>query len=433
MQRIWFLFYNLFVLPLMWLTFNIMQLWNEKVRKGLKGRNGMLKRLEAELIPFESCTPRFWIHNSSMGEFEQAKPIIGKLKEDFPDCFIIVTFFSPSGYEHTKEYNKADILTYIPFDSYFKAKKFIDMVKPDMALMIKYDLWPNHLWYLKKRSIPVALVNASARPAVLSGNGLLKKFFIPLYKNFAFILTISDEAKKFINSVLHEPEKVFVTGDTRYDQVVSRAESAENDVENLRKIMNGRKCFVAGSTWPSDEKELIPALKAVFERNIKFWVVLVPHEPTEEHINQLQIMLDRAGLTYILFSSLKENSDKKSDVLIVDTVGILASLYSLADMAYVGGGFAPGVHSVLEPAAFGKVVLFGPKHTNSFEANRLLENGGGIVVRDNREIEVVFTDFFGSESAGLSKGEKAGQLVRENLGATERIVSHIKSRLKNND
>jgi len=302
-----------------------------------------------------------------------------------------------------------------------------------MALMIKYDLWPNHLWCLQEKSIPVVLVNASIRPAVLTGNFLIKSFFMPFYKYFKFILTISPEAKEFMDSSLHEPDKVFVAGDTRYDQVVKRAESAEADVENLRKIMHGRRCFVAGSTWPSDERELIPALYAVFKRDIKFWVVLVPHEPTEEHIFQLQSLLDSIGIKHVRFSELNKNGSGDFDVLIVDTVGILASLYSLADITFVGGGFAPGVHSVLEPAAFGKLVLFGPKYTNSFEAERLLEKGGGIVVRDDREIEAVFTDFFSSGSSGLSKGDKAGLLVRENLGATERIVAHIKNCLKNND
>ena len=429
MINIWFWIYNIFIIPLMKTGSLVVSLWNNKVYTGLKGRKGLFKQLESELKQFTQNHPRFWIHNSSMGEFEQAKPIIKQLKKEFPDSFIIVTFFSPSGYEHSHNYKEADKLSYIPFDSYFGARKFVKIVKPDLAIMIKYDLWPNHLWYLFKKKIPVLLVNASVRPSVLKGKGLLRKFFISIYNRFDAILTISSDAKDFLSEVLKKTERIIITGDTRYDQVLNIAESAEKVTKNLRKFIEGTKCLVAGSTWPSDEKHLIPALKKVFSDDIDFCVILVPHEPTKEHIAKLQNQLTENNLRYKRISQLDGTSNADFDVLIVDTVGILASLYALADLTYVGGSFYQGIHSVLEPAAFGKPVIFGPKYTNSVEAVELLKNGGGVKVTNSMEIYNTLKSFLTSDNTMEKFGQRAGVFVKENQGATSRIIEIIKKYL----
>jgi len=426
MKRLRFLIYNGIALPVMWFLFHTYSIWNKKIRNGLKDRRGLMSRLGEQLTLYDGHGPRFWIHNSSMGEFEQAKPIIKQLRKEFPRCFILVTFFSPSGYQNTKEYEYADILTYIPFDTFHNARNFIDLAKPDMAVMIKYDLWPNHLWYCFEKKVPVLLVNASVRPAVLKNRGPMKRFFLPIYNNFTSILTISKEAKDYMDGILKHSRRIQVTGDTRYDQVLNRAESAADDVHWLEAVAGNKPCLVAGSTWPGDERRLVPGIRRAFDQGIHFKVIIVPHEPTEEHVGKLELLLDEHKLTHTRFSELHESSTAEENVLIVDTVGILASLYSLADITYVGGGFSTGVHSVLEPAAFGKPVLFGPKHYNSHEAIELTANGGGVEVKTDMDIYDYFARVFADRKTLLQSGERAGILVHENRGATKRIVQHIK-------
>lgn len=424
MTALLLILYNYIGLPVIILGTRLAALFNGKIRRGLEGRKSGLEQLATEVTKWGESR-RFWIHNSSMGEFEQAKPIVSELKNRYPGCRVIVTFFSPSGYDHVHNYKEADFLTYLPVDTKRNIHKFIDLVQPDAALVIRHDFWPNHLSIVKNRGIPLLLVNSSIRhhktlklPLVLQANRLL-------YGCFDEILTVSDEAVSSIKEFKLSSGKVSSVGDTRYDQVVIRAKTAEEIVAPLRRLKGKKTGFVMGSTWPSDEAVLLDALCRIKKDGLLPWMVMVPHEPVEEHLKQLEERLAACDMKSHRLSQVESEGMEADEVLIVDRIGILASLYALGEITFVGGGFGPGVHSVLEPAALGKVVLYGPRSTNSFEAGQLAEKGVGFVIEDSEHMYDKLHKFFQDSKKLKELGNRAADLVGANVGATRRIGDHL--------
>ncbi|MBN2103930.1 hypothetical protein JW835_07800 [bacterium] len=422
MQMFWLFLYNIIAVPLMWIIFHLLAIRNPKIRKGIQGRKALYKKLASELSGYPVHAPCFWIHNSSMGEFEQARPLIRELKKKFTDCVILVTFFSPSGLEHVKDGDGADIISYMPFDSFFDARRFVRLVRPRAAIVVRHEFWPNHLCRLNREGIPVILINASIRhenifryPFVISGQRFL-------FRCFDAILSVSQETLGLLKKYNLYAKYAELAGDTRYDQVVERARKAETAVASLRQLKGSRCCLVAGSTWPSDEAVLFPALAQLKSKDLLPWIVLVPHEPTEKHLSQAELALHQFELSTCRFSELQK-SGTSCDVLIVDRVGLLASLYALGDIAFVGGGFGPGVHQVLEPAALGLVVFYGPRSTNSYEAGFIQKRGVGFVVDDSNRLYDQLSLFLKSPKQMETMGQKAAALVRENIGASKRIVA----------
>lgn len=427
MYWVWYYLYNLIVVPFMYLGFFLCGLVNSKIQKGIRGRKKLFGDLEEKMQMLSHKRPCFWIHNSSMGEFEQAKPLIRQLKKTYPNGCAVVSFFSPSGFEHAQDDHEADYLCYIPFDSRRRASRFLSLVQPNVAIVIRHDLWPNHLWQLKKRNIPTVLINCSVRlgwyyriPFVLWANRMM-------LRTFDMILTVSKEAKSFCDLFHFNENKIRIVGDTRYDQVVQRAKEAEKIVAPLRKIKGKRKCFIAGSTWPSDEVVLFKGFSKLFAKGIDIWIVLVPHEPTNEHLYQIEEEVSQLGLRSSRLSEVEKGKHVDSEILVVDRIGMLASLYALGELTFVGGGFGPGVHNVLEPAALGKIVLFGPKCRNSYEAGLLEKRGVGFVVKDGDEVYARLFSFLDNSDKLAELGPEATNLVKENVGATERIVDCLES------
>jgi 3-deoxy-D-manno-octulosonic-acid transferase len=424
MKPLGYFIYNGILVPLLYGGIYIISLFHPKLRKIIKVRKGLLTILNHDLSKFARDDPRIWIHNSSMGEYEQAKPLIRRIKERIPQVQIIVSFFSPSGLEHVEDKGEADLLCYLPFDTPKKARQFISLVKPKVAIMVRHDIWPNHIYELKRQGIPSILINCALPYHIrrTSKFRILNRF---LYHPFHSILTVSQRSKSYV--LEHRFTEGFVesVGDTRYDQVVHRAEEAEAIVAPLRKWKGNRKGFVAGSTWPSDETVIFQALAPLFREQQNLWVVIVPHEPTEEAVKVIKDLCVQKGLTSIRFSQIESNRIKKPDILIVDRVGILASLYALGEVSFVGGGFGPGVHNVLEPAALGTVVLFGPRNQNSQEADQLVRKGVGVIVQNAQELYQQLRTFFIESSNAIELGSRATQLVQENVGATDRIIDHL--------
>jgi 3-deoxy-D-manno-octulosonic-acid transferase len=430
MRSFWFYIYNIVAIPVLYGGFYFISLFHKKIRKGIRVRKTLFENLEKQVQSLDSKGPRFWIHNSSMGEFEQAKPLIEGLKQRFPDGSVIVSFYSPSGFEHVQDYPHADILCYIPFDSYGKARRFIKTIQPDVALMVRHDLWPNHLWRLKAEKIPAILINCSVRPKTWYHLPFLCAAIRSFFQYFDSVLAVSQETKFYWNRYRLGFQEVNVVGDTRYDQVVRRAREAEKIVAPLRKLKRERKCVVFGSTWPSDEEVIFEAMRRLSQTETDLWMVIVPHEPVKEHLDQISERLNQMNMRFVFFSQIEKYPDKDTNVLVVDRIGILASLYALGDLSFVGGGFGPGVHSVLEPAAFGKVVIFGPKHTNSFEAVQIKKRGVGFEVNSGDELFMFIFSFLKDEKRLSELGEKAATLVRENVGATERILKTIEATIQ---
>ncbi len=417
-----YILYNLTVVPLMRVGFPLASLFNKKVRKGLSGRKLLIPSLKLELGKLEGRKPRFWIHSSSMGEFEQAKPLMAALKKRFPDSLVLISLFSPSAFEHVKEYSGADIICYIPFDSKRMADQFLSLVKPDIVIVIRHDCWPNHMQACRDRGIPLVLVNFSVSIHSWAQSFLGRFANSFLYNYFDVILTVSSDVLSRVDQYRLTHPKVEVAGDTRYDQVILRASEAENVIGPLRNLKRGRKCLILGSTWPSDEEVAFEAISRLIKQGIKPWIIVVPHEPVEDHLRSIGEKLEAMGISC---SRLSENDSKETDVLIIDRVGILASLYALSDIAYVGGGFGPGVHNLLEPAALGKIVMFGPRHRNSFEAGEFKSRGVGFSVENSSQMLKYLKNFFGESKNMKELGTRAARLVEEKSGATNRILERL--------
>lgn len=421
-----YILYNAVGIPLLKLGVALGPYFNQKIRDGVRGRKDLFRRLEHAVKRFPAEGPRFWIHNSSMGEFEQAKPVISLLKERFHGSSVVVSFFSPSGYRHVQNYREADHICYLPLDTRRYAERFIDLIDPTVAIVVRHDFWPNHLHVLSRRHICTVLINCSVRsrgPRSAWPGLMIRRF---LYGYFDSILTVSHESKDLCRRYRLGSGEVEVAGDTRYDQVVRRAKEAEKIVEPLRAMQGKKPCFVAGSTWPADEIILFEALSRLSEKGKKVWLVLVPHEPSEERTRQLEYRIAQMGLRAQRYSTLDPvHQGKPCDVLIVDRMGILASLYALGQITYVGGGFGVGIHNVLEPAALGKPVIFGPNHKNSHEAVELQRERIGFAIKDSRELTDVLLNLLDDSDGTADIGDAAARLVHEKVGASQRIVDRI--------
>jgi 3-deoxy-D-manno-octulosonic-acid transferase len=421
MQRVWQIFYSFVLLPIMWLAVKFLSLFKAKVRRAVEGRRTLFESLEKQVARIKPGK-RLWFHVSSMGEFEQAKPIIAELKSRYPDLRIIVTFFSPSGYEHSKKYQLADCISYIPFDTQRNARRFLDLIQPTVAVMVRYDVWPNHIWELHHRNIPTIIANATMRRQTNRRLPLAKQLHHYIYNVLTAILTVSQsdvEAFRFFN--LTDPELLAI-GDTRYDQVTARSLDARKRHLIPERVLSGKKVIVAGSTWPEDEEVIVPVLLKLQDQIPNIVLILVPHEPTVRHIEELED--DLSGKTsFIRFSHLNDYENER--VIIVDSVGILLSLYKYAHIAYIGGSFKQGIHNVLEAAAYGIPVVFGPRHRNSQEPLMLVGHGGGFVVDDTKVLYRTLRNLLEDETARRTAGDRAAQFVQKNVGATDQILKHL--------
>ena len=417
------LLYNIFVIPILYIVFHIGALFNQKIRKGVKGRKGLLKKIKSDL---KSVSKRkIWFHIASYGEFEQAKPVLRLLKQQQPDIFIIVSFFSPSGFEHIKREQPVDYKCYIPFDSIAGAFKFISIVNPAVGVVVRHDIWPNFMWVMKKKRIPLILIDASIPPTSSRLWPVLRNFNRTLFNKFTRILTTSNLEMHRLRLLVSNDEKLAVTGDTKFDQVFHRAMET-NRIESLlaNKYLSSHRILIAGSSWPSDEERLIPVFKNVKNQVDDALLIIVPHEPIPHRIEEISDSLDSHNLKWLVYSEMTGESTDY-DVLIIDKIGFLANLYKLGIAAFIGGSFTQKVHNVLEPAAHGIPVLVGPKITTQAEATRLVDSGGAIIVNSPEEFEVQMTRIYSDNMYQQIVGKRAKFFVEQHLGASEKTVEII--------
>ncbi len=420
MRTFWYWSYNLVGSPLFWIVLHLGGLVNRKIRRGIAGRRDLFEKLARQVEQIGSGN-RIWFHSSSLGEFEQAKPIIAALRRASPEVGVVVSFFSPSGYDHSQSYKLADVITYIPFDSAANARRFLDIVKPSAAVMVRYDVWPNHLWELRRRNVPIFIANATLRPTSARLLWPIRSFHHYLYEDLTAILTVSEADRSAFERFALRGPRLQVVGDTRYDQVWQRSEEARTKHIIPPQILRGKKTLVVGSSWPDDEAVILPAFRRVAQHDAGALMILVPHEPSVETLERLELELSRLQLRTVRFSDLNDYSNE--NVILVDSIGILMSLYQYADVAYVGGSFKQGIHNVLEPAVYGIPVLFGPRHDNSQEARVLAERGGAFVVTNIEDTFRVMRKMFNDKGARSAAGNQALQLVKQNVGATERFLT----------
>lgn len=426
MKPFWALVYNILVIPGFWVLFHAAALFNGKIRRGIAGRRGLFQNLERRAGELKGKR-RIWFHSSSLGEFEQAKPIIAALRKQYDSLDILVTFFSPSGYEHARNYKLADLITYIPFDTARNARRFLDVLRPDVAVLVRYDVWPNHVWELARRRIPTLIANATLRKSSLRLRWPFRSFHYHVYDSLSSILTVSEtDIEAFKQFGLSGPHLTAV-GETRYDQVWQRSEEARLRHLIPENVLRNRRVVVLGSSWEEDEDVVLPAFRAIAKSDPSLLMVLVPHEPTIETLERLEVQLTYLGLRTIRFSDLNDYS--LEPVIIVDSVGILMTLYQYADVAFVGGSFRQGIHNVLEPAVYGIPVLYGPKHQNSQEAVELAERGGSFVIHDEQECLKTLQHLFHDHESRAKAGAISLSLVKENVGATNRFLDYLRPHL----
>lgn len=420
-KTFWFLFYNIFIVPALYLLLRFAGLFNSKVRQGIKGRNRVYEQLILNAASLDKFKKLVWFHSSSLGEFEQAKPIIEKLKQE-KNVNILITFFSPSGYENSKKYPHADLISYIPFDTKSNAERFIKIVNPTVAVLMRYDIWPNTIKALNDNHIPTFLVDATLRNSSPRKYPFIKSFHKMLFSFFTKILTVSEnDAKEFMKFGLSK-EKVEAVGDTRFDRVYQRSLLAKG--RNLIKdeILANKKVFVAGSTWEQDEEIIFPAFEKLSKYDSNVIMIVAPHEPTELHLEKIENEFS-GKIKTIRFSHLNNYDNEK--IIIVDSIGILLTLYNYADVAFVGGSFKQNVHNVLEAAVYGIPVMFGPKIENSQEAKKLVDLGCGILIKNKKQAYRQLRTLLTNDMLRKSKGEISLAFVKQNLGATEKILKEI--------
>lgn len=357
------------------------------------------------------------MHVASLGEYEQGLPIIEKLKLDYPSYKIALTFFSPSGYEVKKDSTPADLVMYLPMDTISNAKRFLDAFDPELAIFIKYEIWPNYLFELKQRDIPTLLVSAifSKRQIFFKWYGSFMRKSLNAFQHF---FVQNSTSKELLKSIGHN--NTTISGDTRFDRV-AKIMAQNNQLDFMEAFKNDSFCLVAGSTWPEDEEILVDYINSA-ESPTKF--VIAPHNIKPAHIEKLKSSISKK---VVLFSEMDNKEVAGFEVLIVDTIGLLTKIYSYADVAYVGGAFATGLHNTLEPATFGIPIIIGPKFEGFKEAEDLVDKKGIQVITNYTEFNNLMNRFTIDIDFRKETGAINSLYVNENRGATSLIFDHIKT------
>lgn len=393
-------------------------IFNDKLRKMWQGERDAVQTLRKKVEPDADY---IWFHAASLGEFEQGRPLMEQIKKSYPQYKILLTFFSPSGYEVRKNYEGADIITYLPIDTVGNARQFLRTVRPVMAFFIKYEFWYNYLHILQYRGIPAYSVSSIFRPDQVffkwygRGYGRVLKCFTRFFVQ-------NEESKKLLESIgIHD---TMVVGDTRFDRVLQIKE-ASKQLPIVERFVKGspedpKKVFVAGSSWQPDEEIFLK-----YFNNHRDWKLIVaPHVIGEDHLKFIfSLIKDKKVVRY---TQATEDNVADADVLIIDCFGLLSSVYHYGDVAYVGGGFGVGIHNVLEAAVWGMPVLFGPNNKHFAEAQGLLQSGGGIEIEDYETFSLIMSQLSDDSAYYGTCGQEAGAFVQSLAGATKKVLSSVK-------
>lgn len=402
--------YNL-VIYLYLLGVAVTSLFSKKVKKMWYGERQAVGILRQQMDPEAKYV---WFHAASLGEFEQGRPLMEKLRAEHPEYKILLTFFSPSGYEVRKDYKGADIICYLPLDTITNARRFLRTIHPVMAFFIKYEFWYNYLHILKHRKVPVYSVSSIFRPDQVFFSWYGRQYSKVL-KCFTHFFVQNDVSKSLLAKL--NITDVTVTGDTRFDRVLQiKAQSKQLPI--VESFKQDSKVFVAGSSWAPDEDIFIP----YFNAHKEWKLIIAPHVISEDHIQQILSKLDRKVVRY---TQTTPEEAAQADCLIIDCFGLLSSIYHYGEVAYVGGGFGVGIHNVLEAAVWDVPVFFGPNNQHFQEAQGLLRAQGGFEVADYAAFESRMNAFIAQSDVLKTAGDKAGAFVASCTGATDKIFSMV--------
>ncbi len=395
----------------------IAALFNPKIKLFVDGRKSVYKLLSNKIKAYDKT---IWFHAASLGEYEQGLPVMERMKSRFPNHLIVLTFFSPSGYEVRKNNTIADVTVYLPLDTQSNVEKFMEIVRPDMAFFIKYEYWPNYLNALKNRETPTYLISGIFRE-----DQLFFKWYGGFYRNalnaFEHFFVQNSKSKDLLLKL--GKSNVTVSGDTRFDRVASIL-NRDNALEFIEEFKNNSLTIVVGSSWPKDESLLVSYINST--ENVKF--IIAPHNIKTEQIQALKNSISKKTILFseVDFTSSNPINLADFDVFIIDTIGILMKIYSYADIAYVGGGFGnPGVHNILEPATFGVPVVIGPNYSHFPEATALVNMEGCISISTQEELNEAFDNLIQNQDIRFERGHICSTFVEMNKNATEIIMNHI--------
>lgn len=395
---------------------------NRKARLWVRGRKNLFSNLKTALS--KDSRKVIWFHCASLGEFEQGRPLIERVKVQHPEYKILLTFFSPSGYEVRKNYAGADVVTYMPVDTRANAKHFLEIVNPAVVVFVKYEFWLNHLAALRRRNIPHYLISAIFREdqVFFKGHGGI---FRTALNGYTHIFTQDKNSASLLEKI--SVKNVTVAGDTRFDRV-SEIAAATKDIPTAATFTAENKMLVAGSTWKADEDLLIPILKKHFQNGWR--MIIAPHEISEHRLQSIESALKAIGVSdtnVVRFSKGAIHLPADVRVMIIDNIGMLSSLYRYGSVAYIGGGFGKSIHNTLEAAVFGIPVVFGPMYEKFNEALGLIACKGGFGVHSQQELEIAIDSLLSDENHRVVAGRNAGAFVKSNLGATDKIMVKLLS------
>ena len=417
--------YNIVIYFVLW-GIAIASLFNEKVRKMWRGEREAFKILKQKVDPNAKY---IWFHAASLGEFEQGRPLMERIRKDYPQYKILLTFYSPSGYEVRKNYEGADIICYMPVDTRLNAIRFLRLVRPVMAFFIKYEFWSNFLHILKHRNIPTYSVSSIFREDQVFFK-LYGRSYAGVLKCFTRFFVQNEESKRLLEGI--GITAVDVVGDTRFDRVLQIKEAAKQlpiceafrtgvaSSQSADVPHHDFKVFVAGSSWPPDENIFIP-----FFNEHKDWRLLIaPHVIAEEHLKLILSLIK--GKKVVRYTQTTPEEAAEADVLIIDCFGLLSSMYNYGDVAYIGGGFGVGIHNTLEAAVWNMPVIFGPNNKKFQEAQGLLKSDGGFEINTYEDFSGLMSSLMNDEAFLKQAGDKAGAFVAHLAGATDKVLASVK-------
>jgi len=393
----------------------IIALFSHKLKLGVDGRAQTFNILETSISKNDKT---FWFHCASLGEYEQGLPVFKVLREKYPLHKIVLTFFSPSGYEIRKNTDVADIVVYLPMDTKVNAKRFLNIVHPELTIFVKYDIWPNYLIELKKRNLRAILISALFRNN--------QSYFKPLgsmmrnaLSAFEHIFVQNEDSKKLLESINFN--NVTVAGDTRFDRVSNQLKT-DNKLTFIEEFKQDKQCIVVGSSWPEDEELLVNYINSNSSKNIKY--IIAPHNIKQ---NQIQNLTSKLNVKTVLFTEKESQNLSDYSVFIIDTIGILSKIYSYADIAYVGGAMGTtGLHNILEPAVFGVPIIIGKNHSKFPEAQQMIDFGGLKSIKNEDELNSELTSIIESASKRTQMGSLNKEFIDLNKGAIQKITNYLK-------
>ena len=386
-------------------------LFSDKPAKMVKGYREVFDLLQRKI---DRNAQYIWFHAASLGEFEQGRPLIERIRKEYPQYKILQTFFSPSGYEVRKNYDGADIVCYLPIDTPSNVKKFVDLVNPCMVFFVKYEFWQSYLNTLYKKGIPVYSVSSIFRPNQIFFRWY-GKGYQQVLKTFAHLFVQNEESKQLLAGI--GVNNTTVVGDTRFDRVLDICAAAKQ-LPLVQKFKGDALTFVAGSSWGPDEDIFIKYFNAHPEMKL----IIAPHVVNDSHLKEIESKLQRSSIRY---TKATEDNVQQADCLIIDCYGLLSSIYRYGEISYIGGGFGVGIHNVLEAAVYGIPVIFGPNNKKFREAQHLLANKGGFEINGYEDFQQLMDKFLTDESYLKQSGKAAGDYVKDNAGAMDKIMKRV--------